>query len=87
LENGDIFYGPLEYFTDIWDMFWPFGTFVLIWYIFPYRVPRKIWQPWLLVAVNSKVVFHVWAPGSQRSSSKLETDLRTGLFVHLSSSY
>jgi hypothetical protein len=26
-ENADIFQGHLEYFTDIWDILWPFGTF------------------------------------------------------------
>jgi hypothetical protein len=24
LENADIFYGHLEYFTDIWGILWPF---------------------------------------------------------------
>jgi hypothetical protein len=27
LENVDMFYGHFEYFTDIWDILWPFGTF------------------------------------------------------------
>jgi hypothetical protein len=27
LENVDTFYGHLEYFTDIWDILGPFGTF------------------------------------------------------------
>jgi hypothetical protein len=27
-----------------------FGNFVVIWYIFPRFVPRKIWQPWYVVA-------------------------------------
>jgi hypothetical protein len=27
LENVDTFYGHLQYFTDIWDILWPFGTF------------------------------------------------------------
>jgi hypothetical protein len=26
-ENVDIFYGHLGYFTDIWDILWPFDTF------------------------------------------------------------
>jgi hypothetical protein len=34
LENMDIFYGHLEYFTDIWDILWSFGTFVFLWYIY-----------------------------------------------------
>jgi hypothetical protein len=34
LENADIFYGHLEYFIDIWDILYPFVTFVFIWYIF-----------------------------------------------------
>jgi hypothetical protein len=34
LENVDIFYGHLEYFTDIWDIIWPFGTFFPVWVIF-----------------------------------------------------
>jgi hypothetical protein len=35
LENVNIFYGHLEYFAEIWEVLWPFGKFVLIWYIFP----------------------------------------------------
>jgi hypothetical protein len=27
LENADLFYAPLEYFADIWDVSYPFGTF------------------------------------------------------------
>jgi hypothetical protein len=27
LENVVIFHGHLVYFTDIWDILWPFGTF------------------------------------------------------------
>jgi hypothetical protein len=27
LENVEIFNGYLEYYTDIWDILWPFGTF------------------------------------------------------------
>jgi hypothetical protein len=38
LENVDIFYGHLKHFTDIWDILWPFGTFVFIRYIFPVLV-------------------------------------------------
>jgi hypothetical protein len=26
LENVNIFYGLLEYFMEIWDILWPFGT-------------------------------------------------------------
>jgi hypothetical protein len=39
-ENVEVVYGHLEYFTDIWDILEPFGTFcvylvhfVFIWYI------------------------------------------------------
>jgi hypothetical protein len=49
LENVYIFYGHMEYFTDIWDISWPFGTFCvhLVHFIrFWYHVPRKTWQPW-----------------------------------------
>jgi hypothetical protein len=35
LENVDILYGHLEYFTDIWDIFDHLVHFVFIWYIFP----------------------------------------------------
>jgi hypothetical protein len=34
MQNADIFYGHLEYLTDIWDILWPFGTF------FPVLVSR-----------------------------------------------
>jgi hypothetical protein len=27
LKNVNIFYGCLEYFTDIWEILWPFGSF------------------------------------------------------------
>jgi hypothetical protein len=27
VENVFIFYDPLEYFMEIWDVLWPFGTF------------------------------------------------------------
>jgi hypothetical protein len=35
MENDGIFYDYLEYITAIWDTLWPFGNFVVIWYIFP----------------------------------------------------
>jgi hypothetical protein len=28
----------LGYFTDIWDILWPLGTFVFIWFLFPVLV-------------------------------------------------
>jgi hypothetical protein len=51
MENAGIFYGTLEYFTVIWNILWPIGKAVVIWYIFPrlgiHIVSRKIWQPCL----------------------------------------
>jgi hypothetical protein len=46
----DLFYGHLEYFMDIWYLY-----FVVTWEIFPfcYVVPRKIWQP-CRALVNTK---------------------------------
>jgi hypothetical protein len=35
MENVGIFYGHLEYFTDIWYILWQFGKLVAIWIIFP----------------------------------------------------
>jgi hypothetical protein len=38
----------LEYFKDIWDILWPFGTFcvdLVHFFRFWYHVPRQIWQP------------------------------------------
>jgi hypothetical protein len=29
-----IFYGHLEYITAIWNMLWPFGNLVAVWYIY-----------------------------------------------------
>jgi hypothetical protein len=49
LENLGIFYGHLEYFTNICDILWPFGTSSVHLehsFLFWYHVPRKIWQPW-----------------------------------------
>jgi hypothetical protein len=44
-----MFYVLLDYFTDIWNMLWPFGIFcvhfayfTLLWY----AAAIKIWQPW-----------------------------------------
>jgi hypothetical protein len=34
MENAGIFYGNLEYFTEIWWILRPIGN-VVIWYIFP----------------------------------------------------
>jgi hypothetical protein len=43
-------YGHLVYFTAIWYTVWPFGIFMVIWYIFPVWVccTKKIWQPWYI---------------------------------------
>jgi hypothetical protein len=41
LENVNLFYGQLEYLTEIWEILRPFGTF----FRFCYHVPGKIWQP------------------------------------------
>jgi hypothetical protein len=35
MENVSILYGHLDYFTGIWQILWPFGNFVVIWYILP----------------------------------------------------
>jgi hypothetical protein len=48
LEIVDIFYGHLEYVTDIWDILWSFGTcsvHLVHFFRFWYHVPRKLWQP------------------------------------------
>jgi hypothetical protein len=34
LEDVDIFYCHLEYFTAIWHILWPFGKVVVIWYVY-----------------------------------------------------
>jgi hypothetical protein len=47
-ENVDIFYEHLEYFTDIWDILRPIGTFcVYLVHFYPVLVSctKKIWQP------------------------------------------
>jgi hypothetical protein len=44
-----IFYGHLEYFKNIWDILWPFGTYcahLVHFFLFWYHTPREIWQPW-----------------------------------------
>jgi hypothetical protein len=49
MENVDIFYGHLEYFTEIWVILWTFGTFcvdLVHLFRFWYHVRIKIWQPW-----------------------------------------
>jgi hypothetical protein len=52
LEKGNMCYGHLENFMDIWEILWPFGKvcFHLVHFFrFWYHVPRKIWQPCLLL--------------------------------------
>jgi hypothetical protein len=49
MENIDIFYGHLEYFTGIRDILRPYDTFCVdleIFFQFWYHVQRKIWQHW-----------------------------------------
>jgi hypothetical protein len=48
----DVFYDHLEYFTHIWDILWPIGTFcvhLVYFFRFWYHAPWIIWQPcfWL----------------------------------------
>jgi hypothetical protein len=38
MEKVDVFYGQLEYITDIWYILWPHGNLAAIWYIFPVLV-------------------------------------------------
>jgi hypothetical protein len=48
LENVNIFYGHLEYFTEIWEIVWPFGTFCVNLLHFRFlgmMSQEKIWQP------------------------------------------
>jgi hypothetical protein len=62
LDNVDIFYGHLEYFEDIWDILWPFGSFcVYLVHFAPfwYFGPRKIWQPCLPVVASVLNVYQV----------------------------
>jgi hypothetical protein len=33
MQDIGIFYGHLVYFTTIWCILWPFGVFLIIWYI------------------------------------------------------
>jgi hypothetical protein len=50
LENVDIFYGHLEYFTSIWHKLWPFGiVYGHLVYCSHFGMfgRRKIWQPCL----------------------------------------
>jgi hypothetical protein len=51
MENLDIFYDHLVYFTAIGNILWPFGIFcghLVFFSPFWYIVPRKIWQPWIV---------------------------------------
>jgi hypothetical protein len=36
MENAGIFNVHLEYIMVIWNILWPFGNVVVIWYIFPH---------------------------------------------------
>jgi hypothetical protein len=38
IENVDTFYGHLHYFAASWNILWPLGNVVVIWYIFPVLV-------------------------------------------------
>jgi hypothetical protein len=70
LENADIFYGHLKYFMNVWDILWPFGTLVFIWYIyfgFWYHAPRKIWQPWFRIWHKAIATIYHWLDFSDAS--------------------
>jgi hypothetical protein len=52
METLGIFYDHLVYFTAIGNILWPFGIFCghLVYFSpFWYFVPRKIWQPCLVI--------------------------------------
>jgi hypothetical protein len=38
MEDVGTFYDHLVYFTTIWYVLLPFGTFMVIWYVFPVLV-------------------------------------------------
>jgi hypothetical protein len=67
LENVDIFCGHWEYFTDIWGILWPFGTFsVHLVYFFQFwqHEQRTIWQPLLFgVGVLTRILRIVCVTG------------------------
>jgi hypothetical protein len=49
MDNVDMFYDPLEHFTAIGYILYPFGIYCchLVYFLpFWYIVPRKVWQPW-----------------------------------------
>jgi hypothetical protein len=53
MEQAGLLYGHLIYFMDIGYLLLSFGTFCahLVPFLrFWYHVPRKIWQPWTVVA-------------------------------------
>jgi hypothetical protein len=55
LENVALFYGHLEYYMDIWDILWPFGTYwahLVHFFLFWYHAPWKIWQPCFQVVMQ-----------------------------------
>jgi hypothetical protein len=55
VQDVGILYGDFVYFTSILYSLWPFGIFMVIWYIFHQFlpvVPRKIWQPWSNIIVD-----------------------------------
>jgi hypothetical protein len=56
LRTFGVFYGHLEYFTDIsenFDNLVVFCVHLAHLFRFWYRATRKIWQPWLLVEVET----------------------------------
>jgi hypothetical protein len=70
MENAR-FYGHIEYFTDIGECLWPFGTFVLVWYIysgFGIMYQEKSGNP----ALHSSIYMHyMWRQDFSSGSSKL----------------
>jgi hypothetical protein len=64
LENVDNFDGHLEYFTVIWDILGPFGTFFRFWY----NVARKIWQTW----AKASCLFHSF-PSERLTKTRSKT--------------
>jgi hypothetical protein len=59
-ENVAIFYGHLEYFTDILDVLRQLITFcvrLVHFFRFWYHAPRKNWQPCLCTHIDAKIIF------------------------------
>jgi hypothetical protein len=93
MENAGIFYGHLEWFTVIWYFLCPFGSVVVIWYIFPRfgtlcqeksGSPAPAFHSFLKLDRNEVLFPYINSfPGQESRNLRREKSIKSGLMRHI----